>query len=154
MKRWVSWVVSKPIKSPPRAKWPSNAFLKTIFPQFSLFLYFLKHLILSKFSKQRFISVWEDHRREKNERTEVEITDQLLRDSLIPGKMVFNYFNSHSVGIAAAWLYGFWIDFWETLFLDKLHNFSLLSLNSSSHPFLQPKFMKKILDTKNISFSK
>ena len=33
---------------------------------------------------------------------------------------------------------------WETLFLDQLHDFSLLSLISFLHPFLRSKFMKKI----------
>ena len=42
---------------------------------------------------------------------------------------------------------------WETLFLDQLHDFSLLSLNSISHPFLKSKFMKKkSLITKKFHF--
>ena len=32
---------------------------------------------------------------------------------------------------------------WETLFLDQLHDFSLLSANSFLHLFLESKFMKK-----------
>ena len=42
----------------------------------------------------------------------------------------------------------------ETLFLNQLHDLSLLSLNSFLHPFLKSKFMKKFLSTKKISFSK
>ena len=38
--------------------------------------------------------------------------------------------------------------FWETLFLDHLHDFYLLSLNSFLHPILHSKFLKKFLDTK------
>ena len=44
--------------------------------------------------------------------------------------------------------------FWETLFLDQLHDFSLLSFNSFLHQFLKSKFMKKPLDTRKISSSK
>ena len=33
--------------------------------------------------------------------------------------------------------------FLETLFLDQLHDFLLLSLNSFLHPFLKSKFIKK-----------
>ena len=33
----------------------------------------------------------------------------------------------------------------ETQFLDQLHDFSLLSLKSFSHPFMKSKFMTKIL---------
>ena len=33
--------------------------------------------------------------------------------------------------------------FWETLFLDHLHDFSLFYLNSFLHPFLKSNFMKK-----------
>ena len=43
---------------------------------------------------------------------------------------------------------------WGTLFLNHLHDFSLLSWNSFLHPFLISKFIKKILDTKKIPFSK
>ena len=41
-----------------------------------------------------------------------------------------------------------------TLFLNQLHDFSLISSNSFLHPFLKSKFAKKILDAKKISFSK
>ena len=37
---------------------------------------------------------------------------------------------------------------WETLFLDQLYFFSLLSLFSCLHPFLKSKFPKKFFDAK------
>ena len=42
---------------------------------------------------------------------------------------------------------------WETLFLDRLHYFFLLSQNSFPHPFLKPKLMKKnSLTPKQLSY--
>ena len=41
-----------------------------------------------------------------------------------------------------------------TLFLNRLHDFSLLSSNSFLHLSVKSKFTKKYLDTKKISFSK
>ena len=49
---------------------------------------------------------------------------------LVNPKSVFGTFNSHAGGMAVELPYGFEIVFWETLFLDQLHDFSLLSLNS------------------------
>ena len=43
---------------------------------------------------------------------------------------------------------------WETLFLDQLHCFSLLSLNSFLHSFLKSKVVKKFFVTTKISFTK
>ena len=43
---------------------------------------------------------------------------------------------------------------WETLDLDQLHDFSLLSVNSFLQPFLKSKFKKKIPWHQKISFSK
>ena len=42
----------------------------------------------------------------------------------------------------------------ETLFLDQLHNFSLVSLNLFLHSFLKSEFLKKIFVTKIMSFLK
>ena len=39
--------------------------------------------------------------------------------------------------------HGFKIDFMGTPFLDELHDFSLLSLNSFLRPFIKSKFLKK-----------
>ena len=46
--------------------------------------------------------------------------------------------------MAAAWPYGFKSIFWETLFLDQLHDYSLLPSNSFLDPFMKSKFQKKI----------
>ena len=45
--------------------------------------------------------------------------------------------------MAAASPYDFKSILWETLFLDKLSDFSLLSWNSFLHPFMKSKFPKK-----------
>ena len=42
---------------------------------------------------------------------------------------------------------------WETVFLDQMHYFSLLPLNTFLQLFLKLKYMKKFLHTKKISFS-
>ena len=51
--------------------------------------------------------------------------------------------NSHAVDMIAARPYDFKTILWETLFLDQLHDFSLLSLNSLLYPFFRSKFMRK-----------
>ena len=59
---------------------------------------------------------------------------------------------SHAVGMAVARSYGFEIDFVRSPFLDQLHDFSILSLNSFLHPFLKSKFMKNFLPPKKFHF--
>ena len=54
-------------------------------------------------------------------------------------------FNSPAVGMALRGHTALKSILWETLFLDKLHDFSLLSSNSFLNSFLESKFMKKIL---------
>ena len=43
---------------------------------------------------------------------------------------------------------------WEILFLEKLHDFTLLSSNSFLHPFFKSKFMKNFLAAEKNSFLK
>ena len=56
--------------------------------------------------------------------------------------------------MAAARPYGFKSILLQTLFLDQLHDSSLLSLNSFFTAIYGIKISKKILDIKIISFSK
>ena len=47
------------------------------------------------------------------------------------------FFNPHAFGLAVAWSYGYENHLWETLFLDQLQNFSLLSFYLFLRPFLK-----------------
>ena len=60
--------------------------------------------------------------------------------------VIINLLNSHAVWMDSWVLTAAKSIFWESIFVDQLFTFSLLSLNS----FLQP-FFEKFLDTKIIS---
>ena len=62
--------------------------------------------------------------------------------------------NSHAIGMQSWVQMGIKSILRETLFLDQLHNFSLVSFNSFLHSFLKSELLKKFFVTKIMSFLK
>ena len=63
-----------------------------------------------------------------------------------------SWLNSHAFGLYLWVQIAFKSIFWETLFLDQLNSFILLSSYSVLYFFLQAKFLRKSLDNKKIIF--
>ena len=64
---------------------------------------------------------------------------------MISFSAIIKDFNSHAVGMVVAPPYGFEIAFGVTLFLESLHDFSLVFVNSFLNRFSKSKFIKDVL---------